>query len=278
MNFGRDAVPWGPELWGRLDQAVHAEVDRAGVAGKVLPLRGPLPDATTVPADVIDPETMSVQDDAVLPLVELSVEFSLTEQQVEGEAALQTAVTLATRAANLIAQAEDLVVFQGGGATDAALFKTVRQKGVTGNGLVAAAPSTVDVAADNGHTGERIVDGLTRAYAELQTTGQYGPYALVLRAEQYADAFKPLANTLVMPADRLRPLVQQGFFGTGTMPEATGLVMSVGGGTMDLMVGIDPTVAFLQIDGAGLYRFRVFERFALRLKDEQALVRLQFVR
>lgn len=278
MNLGREAVAWGPELWARLDQAVHAEVDRTGVAGKVLPLRGPLPDAMTVPADVIDRETMTVRDDAVLPLVELSVEFSLTEQQVDREAELATGVTLATRAANLIAQAEDLVVFQGASAGDAAIFETVRQRGAAGKGLVAAASSTVDVAAANGHVGERIVDALTRAYAELQARGQYGPYALVLRTEQYADAFEPLANTLVMPADRLRPLVEQGFFGTGTMPEATGLVMSVGGGTIDLMIGIDPTVSFLHVDGGGLYRFRVFERFALRLKDEQALVRLQFAR
>jgi uncharacterized linocin/CFP29 family protein len=278
MNLGREALAWSPELWARLDQAVHTEVDRAGVAGKVLPLYSSMPDATTVPADVIDPRTMSVRDDAVLPLVELSVEFSLTPQQVEREAELGTAVTLASRASNLIAQAEDLLVLQGELAQDAAVFNTVRRRGSFAEGLVSAAPSAVQVAAKNGEVGERIVQALTRACADLQGRGQYGPYALVLRTDQYADASAPLENTLVVPADRLRPLVAQGFFATGAMPEATGLVVSVGGAPIDLAVGVEPTVAFLQIDGTGHYAFRAFERFALRLKDERSLVRLEFAR
>jgi len=276
MNLGRDALAWSSELWSRLDRAIHAEVDRAGIAGKVLPLHSSMPEATTVPADVIDPETMTVRDDAVLPLVELSVEFSLTAQQVEREAELATAVTLASRASNLIAQAEDLLVFQGESAHDAGVFNTVRRRGSSAEGLVAAAPSAVQVAAKNGDVGERIVQAVTRACADLQGRGQYGPYALVLRTEQYADASSPLENTLVMPADRLRPLVAQGFFATGAMPEATGLVVSVGGGPIDLAVGVEPTVSFLQLDGNGHYLFRVFERFALRLKDERSLVRLEF--
>jgi uncharacterized linocin/CFP29 family protein len=276
MNLGREALAWSPELWARLDQAVHTEVDRAGVAGKVLPLYRSMSDATTVSADVIDPRTMSVRDDAVLPLVELSVEFSLTPQQVEREAELGTAVTLASRASNLIAQAEDLLVLQGEPAQDAAVFNTVRRRGSFAEGLVSAAPSAVQVAAKNGEVGERIVQALTRACADLQARGQYGPYALVLRTDQYADASAPLENTLVVPADRLRPLVAQGFFATGAMPEATGLVVSVGGAPIDLAVGVEPTVAFLQIGGTGHYAFRVFERFALRLKDERSLVRLEF--
>jgi uncharacterized linocin/CFP29 family protein len=276
MNLGRDAVAWSSELWSRLDQAVHAEVDRAGIAGKMLPLHSSMPEATTVPADVIDPQTMTVRDDAVLPLVELSVEFSLTAQQVEREAELATAVTLASRAGNLIAQAEDLLVFQGEHAHGAGVFNTVRRRGRSAEGLVSAATSVVHVAAKNGDVGERIVQAVTQACADLQGRGQSGPYALVLRTEQYADASSPLENTLVMPADRLRPLVAQGFFATGAMPEATGLVVSVGGGPIDLAVGVEPTVSFLQIDGNGHYLFRVFERFALRLKDERSLVRLEF--
>ena len=276
MNLGREALAWSSELWARLDQAVHAEVDRAGVAGKVLPLQSSMPDATTIPADVIDPATMTVRDDAVLPLIELSVEFSLTPQQVEREAELATAVTLASRASNLIAQAEDLLVFQGEPARDAEVFNAVRRRGGSAEGLVEAAPSAVEVAAKNGEVGERIVQAVTRACSDLQGRGQYGPYALVLRTEQYADASAPLENTLVLPADRLRPFVAQGFFATGAMPEATGLVISVGGAPVDLAIGVEPTVSFLQIDGNGQSLFRVFERFVLRLKDERSLVRLEF--
>ena len=46
---------------------------------------------------------------------------------------------------------------------------------------------------------------------------------------------------------------------------------------MDLVVGMDATAAFMQVDDQGLYRFRVVERFALRPKDGTAIVDLAFV-
>jgi len=276
MNAGREALPWPEELWSRLDQAVHAEVDRTGIAGKMLPVQGPMPAATTVPANVIDERTMTVPDDAVVPIVELSVEFTLSEAQVDGEVTLGAAVTLATRAANLLAQAEDLLVLQGDSGAAHPIFGHVKQRGSSGPGLLAAASSAIDVQSRNGHAGERTVDAVARAYGELASRGQSGPYALILSTEQYADVFEPLANTLVLPVDRLRPLVTQGLFGTAALPENSGLVLSLGGGSMDLVVGVEPTVAFLQVDGGGMYHFRVFERLALRLKDPEALVRLDF--
>jgi uncharacterized linocin/CFP29 family protein len=256
---------------------VFAEVDRVGIAAKVLGLRGPLPDAATVPADVVDEATMTVPDHVVVPLVELSVEFWLTETQVEGEADLGTAVTLATRAASLVAQAEDLLIFQGEAAAGGVLDR-VTVRGSVGEGLVRAAALTIDVQPSAEHHGERTAEAVARAYAELQVLGQAGPYALVLRGGLFAETFDPLRETLVMPADRIRPLMTQGFFGTATLPERTGLVLSTGGSTMDLVVGVEPVVAFLQVDGSGLYHFRLFERFALRLKDPTALVRLDFER
>ena len=47
--------------------------------------------------DVIKPDTMTIDEGAVTPLVELWVEFGLTPQEVAGEAQLSTALTLATR-------------------------------------------------------------------------------------------------------------------------------------------------------------------------------------
>jgi hypothetical protein len=35
-------------------------------------------------------------------------------------------------------------------------------------------------------------------------------------------------------------------------------------------------VDFSQVDGDGLWRFRVFERFALRVKERSAVLRLRF--
>jgi hypothetical protein len=45
---------------------------------------------------------------------------------------------------------------------------------------------------------------------------------------------------------------------------------------MDIVVGLDATTAFMQQDPNGNFRFRVVERFALRLKDTSAVIRLEF--
>ena len=271
MSNGREALPWPPELWSNIDQAVFEEVDRVGIGLKILPSRGPFADATTVAADVVDLETMSVADGAVVPVVELSVGFWLTEAQVEAEADLGTAITLASRAASLIAQAEDLLIFRGDEAADHGALRRVRQRGAAGAGLLASAGTTINI---EGQGGEPIADAVARAYAHLQASSQAGPYALVLHGALFAETLESIRAVPGTPSDRIRSLMPQGFFGTAAIPEHCGLVLSTGGGTMDLVVGVEPVVSFLQVDGDGLYRFRLAERFAVRLKDPAALVRL----
>lgn len=281
MNLGREKLEWSTPLWHHIDQAVRDEAVRSEVASKFIPIRGPFPDALTVPADTINPQTMTIDEGSTTPLIELWVEFALTQQQVGSEEQLSTAVSLATRAANMVSQAEDLVIFQGDEGTGSELFKKVRRRaGPAGTGLLkAAGDRLVEVEPVDRRLskyGERTFTGVAEACALLQANGHQGPYALALHSLIYADTWAPLPGTLVMPADRIKPLVSQGYFGTGTLPESTGLLVSLGGNTLDLVVGVDPTTAFLQQDNEGLYHFRVFERFALRIKDPTALVRLNF--
>lgn len=160
--------------------------------------------------------------------------------------------------------------------------------------------------------GENTTAAVFDAYARLQNgaglpQAHYGPYFLVLFFRVFADTHAPLATTLVMPADRIKPLLKYGhdvmythphseeiavagtaapimapgqmhchFYGTGTVGNLQGLFGSLGGNTMDLVVGKDTTTQFLTKDSAGNYRFRVWERFALRLKDPSSVIVLNF--
>ncbi|MBK1706057.1 encapsulin [Halochromatium glycolicum] len=298
MTNGRDKLPWGDE-WTHIDQAVHDEADRIKIAAKFLPPYGPLPEALTVPSDTVVPGgVLSVDEGATTPLVETWVEFTLTPQQVEREAEQMTAKTLAERATNLLCQAQDLLLFEGNAAVATNPLFTgtppeVRlRSGPAGDGLLGFKTpltqiETVSPLTPSGgqpNYGENTAGAVARAYAKLQAAGHYGPYALALPTVPYADTHVPLANTLIMPADRIKPLVTAGFFGSGTFPARTvkgketpqGVMVSIGGNTMDLVVGRPPTVAFMQEDVDGTYRFRVFERFALRLKDPTAVIRLDF--
>lgn len=272
MSLGREALNWTTETWTAIDRAMHEENLRAGVTAKVIPLLGPLPDALAVPAETIDAGTMTVDGDRLLPLVELSIEFALTRKQVDLEHELGTAVTLTRRAASLLTQAEDLAVLQGDAAlANGQMPNRVRAQGAAGQGLVAAATDTID--GDGGPEG--IFRGVAEAYALLQSRSHTGPYGLLLEPERYAATVEPVEGTSVLVSERIRGLVQ-GFFGTAALPEDSGVLVSVGGDTVDLVVGTDPTLAFLSIDGEDRFRFRVFERFALRVKDPGACVRLKF--
>ena len=278
MTLGRERLDWSQDIWTGIDDAVHGEFQRTSVAAKFIPLHGPVPDALTVPADVIDLDTMTVNEVAVTPIVELGVEFGLTRQQVGNEAQLSTAITLATRAANFLSQAEDLTLFQGDRAFGNPLFKRVQHSGGSaGLGVLFVTDQVVPVnPVSAGLYGEHSFEAVAKAYSLLQNQGHYGPYALVFRSEIYADTYAPLPETLAMPADRIKPLVTLGFYGTGTLPPSTGVMLSAGGNSIDLVASVDPVTEFLQVNPDGIYRFKVFERFALRVKDKTAIVRFEF--
>jgi uncharacterized linocin/CFP29 family protein len=313
QNRGRDKIHWSKEIWDHLDMAVHDECMRTRVAAKYLPIHKVPDHYTTVPADSVSGPAdeagvigaFAVDEGAVLRIPEKWVEFSMTPQQVEQETQIEqahrghsTAVTLATRAANLLMQAEDRRIFQGLSAFATQFFTdNIRFRGTPDDfGLLDIIPddatsSLPELPADqviqvNGTDqvyGEETFKAVTRGYAILQDKGQYGPYALTLHTIPYADAHAPLGS-LIMPADRIKPIMTAGFYGSGTLvahplgpePLFTGSLVNVGGNTMDLVVGLDATTAFMQQDIDGNYRFRVVERVALRVKDIRALIRLEF--
>jgi uncharacterized linocin/CFP29 family protein len=301
----RERAAWPHEVWGRIDDAVHAECQRIGIAAKFLPMYGPIEVTKTyVLADIVRPPpdqpVLNVDETRTTPIVEIQVFFELTRQQVEEEADRGTAVTLATRAANLLTQGKDQLIFQGRNVLDNnPLFTPGRvefksgQQGV-GEGLVnlpnsrpdrlvvqvesLEARSTTDTQT---RWGENTFAGVARAYSILQsgfdlTQAHYGPYCCVLQHVQFADTYAPLATTLIMPADRIKPLVNDCFYGTGTLPAFRGFLISTGGNTVDLVVVCAPTVAWVQEDSFGNVRFRVYEKFVVREKVNDCVVRLEF--
>lgn len=281
---------WDGSEWKVIYKAVWDETQRTKIAQKILPMYGPLGlgEFTTVSSDTISKNNKNgkgfrIIESDTTPLVEISVMFTLTKTQLQDEKKNGTAVTLATRAANLISQVQDQLVFQGSVVFDESTVE-FESKDNNGSGLlgdnkkdvrtvVSVQPITKD--GQNVRYGENTFSAITRGISLLQKQGHYGPYALVLHFEQYADTFAPLKDTLIMPADRIKPLIDKGFYGTGAVPEKKGVLLSLGGNTMDLTVGVDTTAEYRSAEITG-YQFRVYERFALRLKDNTAVIRLEF--
>jgi uncharacterized linocin/CFP29 family protein len=278
----------GTQNWDGIDAAVDCQ-NELKVARKFIDPH-PLPGATSAPRSIIDPKTspiLTIKQSDPMPLIEIKVQFALTQAQVRDEVNAPMAATLANRAGTLLALAEDLLIFQGDKALDTPLFQT---KAVDTDatppfiGLVDAAPADqvipvypveVDPAdLTKNRYGENTFAAVAQAYALLQKT-HYGRCALVLHTNVYADTYSALPTTLAVPAERIIGLVPNQFHSSSALPPFTGILVAIDGETMDLVVGQGPFPDYQKLDN-NLHFFLHSECFALRLKETTAVVRLDF--
>jgi uncharacterized linocin/CFP29 family protein len=276
-NFGREHLTWTLEVWQEIDKAVLAEVGRIRVAQKVF--HGAQSDnGQHVPSDVFHPDTMTIDDGLTKPFIEISIEFALTQGQVDDETMLRTARTLARIGAKSLALAEDLLFFQGAQAK-LPDHVTAANRG-SADGLLNAKgndPIPVDSLdkAKPGIYGENTFAAVTQGISALTKNAQPGPYALILETSLYADTYRPVGGTLTTTADRLIPLLDGGFYGTGTVPASTGLLVSLGGEPTTLYVGQDAITGYPELRDGNTH-LRVFERVQLVARDPRAFIKLAF--
>jgi hypothetical protein len=316
-NLGHDKIPeWTQDIWDAINKAAADEHQRTAIAAQFL--TPPVPDDTmagTVPHDTVivgDDGALSVDESENRTVVEISVQFRVRSTQVDNEAKLKTAESLTTRAANLLARGEDLIIFQGLAALQDPLFtsKSIQlinpknpKHGANGvdSFIFENNPQTIEVAPVESNPnptlsiyGENTYAAVAKAYALLQQS-HYGRQALVLPSTIYADTYASRSTTLDIPAitaDRIKGLIGPQVYGTSTLPglsdpssakkvspsPAKGVLTAIEGNTVDLVVQMAPTVACVTQDQAsGDYIFKVYERFAFRLKDPKAVVELDFV-
>jgi hypothetical protein len=158
---------------------------------------------------------------------------------------------------------------------------------------------------------EKTLAAVAQGFSVLQSFGHYEHYALVLHTIPYADLHTALKSTLITPIEPISHIVKAGVYGTGTVPPFdekgaglpkqlpsevnlgsakilyTGVLVSLSGNSMDHVRGrldmdgagkeLDVATSFNQKDVNENYRFRVLERFALRLKDNTAVILLLFL-
>jgi uncharacterized linocin/CFP29 family protein len=304
-NLGRENV-WSSEVWTAIDNAVNSHAGQVRVAQKVFPAI-PLAGAAVVPDDSFDPTKIEIPEGQTKPFLEISVEFPLTQSQVDNEGTLGTGKALAKLAVKTVGLIEDTLFFQGKNATIPANVKVVN-KDSAGTGLLGRAAKTIDVKRNDPNYPETIFEKVVEGISILVAALQPGPYALFLENEIYADTYKPLAQSLVTPADRIIPLVTGGYYATGTLavpapaaaapgaaapgaaapgaaapgaaapaaPSLRGLLVSLGGEPTTIYVGMDAVTAFTQADPGGNLRFRVFERVQIVARDPTALVGFTF--
>ena len=220
-------------------------------------------------------------------------QFPLTSTQVSKEREAKVCMTLSRMAAKAIALAEDIAIFQGRAgqlpANVTADFVDSMRDGLLGEADPADADDDdttkvsrpIRVPRSRNRTpgllyGENIFAAVADGIAKLIAKAQAPPYALFLPTKVYADTFvPPSVASLVTTAERIRPLVEGGFYGTGTLPPDKGLLVALGGDPTGLYVGREAATEVLRKDGSKFF-FRVAERVQFVARDPRALVLLVF--
>jgi uncharacterized linocin/CFP29 family protein len=281
-------------------QAVTEEANRVRVASSFLPTYGPLPPSTqVVPSEVVNEENLTVDDVATTRLVELWVDIELSQQQV-AEDELSSALLLFRRAANIVARGEDRTVFQGRpnqrGTNDFRVLTgqsvpdTLQVRGGTitaaaqldtdpgAVGLLGAVDTTsaLKLVIPAKFAPDDLVKSVVVAIAALEDIGHLAPFHGVFGNRPFEEAQRPIPSSLVLPSDRITPFLGHALLRTGTIPDNRGLIISLAGDPVDIAVAVDVAPQFLNVTDAGRYHFRVFERFALRIKERRAIARLEF--
>src|SRR5271166_188365 len=286
------AVPWTDEQWARVTQTVQKEAARSRVAATFLPLVGPLPPDTDfvrkekleyrppsrVPTPPPESQRMAVDDRDVIQLATPQVKVFLRGGQV-ADPNLTSALEMFRRAANVLARLEDAIVFRGQkdrneGPPDQAITGLPGIWKVTGG---MTSPGLLDVAQreypniDAPTRGAALVQAVSAKIGELERRGHFGPFAVVLGQDLFLDAQSP-ANSLVLPSDRILPFLGGGpLLRSSTLPEDQGIVVALGAAPIELVIANDVSVKFLQVTTDPRYVFRVFEKMALRIKEDHAV-------
>jgi uncharacterized linocin/CFP29 family protein len=273
-------LKWSDAQWQKVNDAVTEAFGKASVASAFLPMYGPLPgSAETVRNERLveirkngEPPTIKLDadDPAVnMKLVNLTVKVLLSSEQVADDT-LGNATLAFRRAANVLAQEEDRIVFGGlrqGPQSDDSTLVTNRVEPQPGLADLPKRRFFTGFDPQARPVGEAVVLAIVRATQQLEDNFNPGPFACVLGSDLFTGVHDP-SPSLVLPADRIAPLLKGGpLLRATTMDSRVGIVVSLAGNAVDIVVGTPPTVQFLQRTDEAKFLFRVYEKFALRIRD-----------
>ena len=304
MDPALEQLGWTEDQWNRVCTTVTEEAQRTRVGAQILPVVGPEDPSTVavpaytltynpavvpVPAPAPPAQRMEISSDPSLYITTISVLVELGGREAADQA-LSAALTLFRRAANVVARAEDALIFNGRTTGPGAINQTVGLPQIFGvNGIPGTVPnllglmdSPTRVLLDAPHDGGEIATKIIQAIGRLDNAGFSGPYACALDQLGF-DAVCSPNNNLILARDRILPFLQGGsLVRASTIPRRNsgtpwGTVIALSGNPVELVVATDIKVTYLQTTNATEPRrvFRVSERVALRIKEQGAIAILR---
>jgi hypothetical protein len=274
---------WTEEQNKTVHDLIAEEIEKARLSHKFIPELKLSDDARSVSTDKFKkgaagaPDT--VDDVSTIALVEVTAPVTLTKLQAE-DADLSSALLLIRRASNKLARTHDAITFTGQPAVDRLPAKAaglgLSASGGFANPGVFETANQVDVDPAKGKTiGEALVGAVAQALITLEDSGYIGSYVLVLGQKLFTEANTPSKGSMVLPMDRIEGLLGGGSaHRSSVLDDDKGVLLSLGGEPLDRAVAVSPKFEFLRIEGSDKRACRVFERFSLRLKEKDSVVKL----
>jgi len=118
--------------------------------------------------------------------------------------------------------------------------------------------------------GKHLVAAVANAVVALERDSHPGPFGCILGANAFVAAHTPETGGMVLPADRITPILNGPLLRSGVMPPNVGIVVSLAGSNIDLVVATPPKAQFLQMSPDAKFLFRVYEKIMFRIKDDAA--------
>lgn len=277
-NFlGREQSPLTPEQWNAFDGAVVNIARRTLVGRRMVDVFGPLGSGYQVaPNERFRGRTIGAIDmvgeadcneiapggRVYLPLPILHKDFMVHWRDLEE--ASQTGAALDTgavaSAASFCARLEDEVIFNG-------------QQNLGYDGL-RNVPGRMTIAQSDWSVMGNAFRDITSAVEQLASNGFSGPFAVAVSPRMLVAMNRMFENTGVLEIDQVRKLTTAGVYVTPVLPDPTVVVMATGPENLDLVLGLDMTVAFLSTEKMN-HHFRVLETLLLRIKRPDAICTIE---
>lgn len=108
------------------------------------------------------------------------------------------------------------------------------------------------------------------AISKLSEKGFYGDYYLILNPKDYFKLNRVYHNTGLLEIEQIKKLVKE-VYHTPIMPEGKALLVSAGPQNMDLVLGMDISLAYVESTNM-VHHFRVMEIIAPRIKRPGAIM------
>jgi uncharacterized linocin/CFP29 family protein len=156
-------------------------------------------------------------------------------------------------------------------------------------GLLAGSAKAKNAKGRSRVAADALIEGVVNSISTLEERGFVSPYVCVFARDPFQTAHTFIGSSTSTPRDRIEPLIGRellhasaldvpphGSPDDGKTWRSRGVLLSLADGAVDLVIAATPSPEFRRVDERGRYVFVVYERFALRIKDPRAIVRLKF--